>query len=104
MAIKDIIATLNKYNPDQEVICQVVGEKAGAWNMYLSITKPENFSFVVLSLTHPELKYLPTNCSEPTQWFQCDKGHTFVALPNHPIVMGRKLCPHCAAEGGVIIS
>lgn len=103
MAIKDLIAALNQYGLDKEIICQVVGEKAGAWNMYLSITQPEKSELVVLTLHHPDLAYLPMDCSQPVQGYQCEKGHKFLALPDHPVVFGRPICPHCVAKGGVII-
>ena len=103
MAVKDIIQALQQFDPNSELVCQVVGAKAGAWNMGLALQKVETSNLVVLTLHHPDLVYLPTDCSEPVQAFQCEKGHKFLALPDHPVILGRQICPHCAAKGGITI-
>lgn len=103
MAIKDVIKVLEQFDPDQQLICQVIGNKAGAWNMRLDIQKPRDVNFVVFTMSHPELDYLPTNCAQPVTLYQCEKGHQFMGLPDHPAVMGRMVCPHCAARNGVIV-
>lgn len=103
MTVKDLVAALLQFDQDNEMLCQVVGTKEGAWNVGFSLSKPDHTSFVVMTIQHPQIEYLPMYCAQPVKYYECDKGHHFLGLPDHPVVLGRVMCPHCAAKGGVIV-
>lgn len=104
MSIKGLIQALSQLDENDELLCQVVGTKEGAWNVGFTLSKIPNTNKVIMTVGHSEIHYLPTDCSHPTKTLMCEKGHLFIALPDHPVLLtGVPLCPHCAAKGGVSI-
>lgn len=46
MTIKDLVASLLQFNQEDQLLCQVVGTKEGAWNMLFSLGKPEGVTLM----------------------------------------------------------
>jgi hypothetical protein len=60
MTIRELIAELSKLPQDRSIICQVVGQDAGAWNMEFDFKSIERSDWAVqLRVSHPELINLP---------------------------------------------
>lgn len=101
MAIKDVVKALQQFDQDHELYCQVVGMKAGAWSVGFGLSEWPESRTVVMTITHPELEYIPQDCSQPIVHYKCANDHHFIGLPNHPLIMGVPMCPYCAAKKGV---
>ena len=100
MYLDDLKARIEELEKDEKlsskfITCQVVGTEGGAWNLTFKLTRPLNCPFPVLTASHPDLKYLPLNMSEPMVLQECVHGHKFVTLPDHPLIKSTFACPHC---------
>ena len=66
MIIKDLIKHLESLPQDRTVLCQVVGQETGAWNMYFEFNVIEASDWIVqLKVFHPTLVKLPMD----NEWF-----------------------------------
>ena len=60
MKVKELIAALEDLPQDRSIICQVVGQDSGAWNMEFSVNNIESSDWAVhLRVSHPDLIDLP---------------------------------------------
>ncbi|MCZ6898263.1 MAG: hypothetical protein O7D95_06125 [Betaproteobacteria bacterium] len=59
MKIPELIKKLKSLPQDKEIMCQVVGENSGAWNMPFDFKDIDRSGFIQLQVYHPDLKELP---------------------------------------------
>lgn len=97
MTPSDLIKQLETFDQNKSVLAQVVATNGQAWNMRFTFT--EIPSFIVLTLSHPELLYLPSENNELIVIDTCDAGHKFAKLNNHPTRDGKARCPYCLVSG-----
>lgn len=59
MKVSDLVERLQNLPQGKEVLCQVVGQSSGAWNMSFDFHDVPSSWMVQLSVSHPELMDLP---------------------------------------------
>lgn len=59
MKVSELIEKLQELPQDRSVLCQVVGQESGAWNMEFDVLNVEQSDWMVrLRVYHPNLKDL----------------------------------------------
>lgn len=60
MTVKQLIEKLKTLPQECSVMCQVVGQETGAWNMNFDVLNVQQSDWMVqLRVSHPTLKKLP---------------------------------------------
>lgn len=58
MNVEQLIEKLRELPQDKDIVCQVVGQKSGAWNMQFDFHDIETSWMVTLRVSHPDLNDL----------------------------------------------
>ena len=65
MKVSELIEKLKTLPQERSVVCQVVGQEEGAWNMDFEFSNIEHSDWMVgLKISHPRLKALPMDDGE----------------------------------------
>lgn len=102
MRPEELIEQAKKFRQDDGIICQVVpsaSDATGAWNCTFELFAPtKQCNLNVISVTHPDIKYLPPVTDRKIELQKCWKcGSEYLTLPDHPRHYKTKelQCPHC---------
>ena len=61
MLVKELIDILQEMPQEKPIVCQVVGQESGAWQMGFELNNINDSWMVQLKVEHPALKNLPMN-------------------------------------------
>lgn len=66
MNVSQLIEELQKLPQDKDIVCQVVGQKTGAWSMNFEFIDVKKSWMIQLRVDHPTLENLSMDWDEQT--------------------------------------